>query len=117
MSNLPETTTPVCPHGTFGSCPECDPDFHGFIERDPNKPAEQQGLFRKFDVRRVDHSDAPGRKHHGCRYYVLDLDHDPHAPAAMRGYAAACRATHPMLAGDIEAEFGGAPSSTSQGGK
>jgi hypothetical protein len=80
-----------------------------FPERDLSKPAEQQGLFRKFDVRRVDGSDQPGGKHHGCRYYVLDLNHDQHAPAAMRAYAAVCRATHPHLAADIEAEFGAAP--------
>lgn len=79
-------------------------------ERDPSKPAEQQGLFRKFDVRRTDGSDAPGGKHHGCRYYVLDLTHDQHAPAAMRAYAAACAVTHPLLAADIAADFGTAPS-------
>lgn len=83
-----------------------------FPERDPSKPAEQQGLFRKFDVRRVDGSDQPGGKHYGCRYYVLDLNHDQHAPAAMRAYAAACRATHPQLASDIEAEFGASTAST-----
>ena len=75
-------------------------------ERDLSKPAEQQGLFRKFDVRRTDGSDQPGGKHHGCRYYVLDLTHDQHAPAAMRAYAAACASTHPQLAADIVAEFG-----------
>jgi hypothetical protein len=80
-----------------------------FPERDTSKPAEQQGIFRKFDVRRVDGSDKSGGKHYGCRYYVLDLTHDQHAPAAMRAYAAACRATHPQLAADIEAEFGAAP--------
>lgn len=77
-------------------------------DRDQNKPAEQQGLFRKFNVSRVDGSDVHGGKHYGCRYYVLDLTHDQHAPAAMRAYAAACRATHPKLAADIEAEFGSA---------
>ena len=75
-------------------------------ERDLSKPAEQQGLFRKFDVRRTDDSDQPGGKHHGCRYYVLDLTHDQHAPAAMLAYAAACASTHPQLAADIVAEFG-----------
>jgi hypothetical protein len=77
-----------------------------FPERDPSKPAEQQGLFRKFDIRRVDGSDQPGGKHCGCKYYVLDLTHDKHAPAAMRAYAASCKETHPQLAADIEAEFG-----------
>jgi hypothetical protein len=80
-----------------------------FPERDPSKPTEQQGLFRKFIVRRVDGSDSPGGKHYGCRYFVLDLDHDPAAPAGMQGYAAKVRATHPKLADDIEAEFGSQP--------
>lgn len=75
-------------------------------ERDPSKPAKQQGMFRKFDVRRVDSSDAPGGKHYGCRYFVLDLDHDAYAPAAMRTYAAECKVTHSQLAADIESEFG-----------
>lgn len=82
----------------------------GFPERDQSKPAEQQGMFRKFDVRRTDGSSEPGGKHYGCRYWVLDLNHDQHAPAAMQAYAADCRATHPVLADDIEAEFGAAPS-------
>lgn len=77
-------------------------------ERNKAKPAQEQGMFRKFEVRRVDGSDLPGGKHHGCRYYVLDLTHDQYAAAAMRAYAAACRATHPDLAADIEAEFGAA---------
>ena len=34
-------------------------------ERDTTKPAEQQGLFRKFEVQRVDGTDAIGGKHHG----------------------------------------------------
>lgn len=80
-----------------------------FPERDQSKPAEQQGMFHKFDVRRTDGSSEPGGKHHGCRYFVLDLTHDQHAPAAMRAYAASCRATHPHLAADIDAEFGTDP--------
>jgi len=80
-----------------------------FPERDPSKGAYQQGLYRKFDVRRVDGSDHPEGKHCGCRYFVLDLTHDQHAPAAMRAYAAACEARHPQLAADIVAEFGHAP--------
>lgn len=77
-----------------------------FPERDTTKPAEQQGMFRKFDVRRVDGSDQPGGKHHGCKYFVLDLDHDKAAPAAMRAYATEIAPTHPQLAADIETEFG-----------
>ncbi|RQO38646.1 hypothetical protein DBR37_01765 [Herminiimonas sp. KBW02] len=72
-------------------------------ERDPSKPAEAQGLFRKFDVSRVDGSDAPGGKHYGCEYFVLDVDHDPHAPAALRAYGEACRDTHPQLSAELMA--------------
>lgn len=78
-------------------------------ERDASVPAEQQGLFRKFDVRRVDGSDQPGGKHHGCRYFVLDVDHDPCARAALTAYAAACEATHPALAADLRTKWGAMP--------
>lgn len=77
-----------------------------FPPRDLTKPAEQQGMFSKFHVERVDGSSAKGGKHHGCRYWVLDLDHDKHAPAGMRGYAEDCKETHPVLSAEIFAEFG-----------
>ncbi|KAF1043466.1 DUF3310 domain-containing protein [Xylophilus sp.] len=76
-------------------------------ERDPSKPAENQGLFHKFEVRRVDGSDAPGGKHHGCVYFVLDIDHDPYAVPAVLAYADACEATHPLLAENLRAQHGG----------
>lgn len=78
-------------------------------ERDASVSAEQQGLFHKFDVRRVDGSDQPGGKHHGCRYFVLDVDHDPCARAALTAYAAACEATHPALAADLRTKWGAMP--------
>lgn len=74
-------------------------------ERDQSKPAEQQGLFRKFDVRRTDGSDQPGGKHHGCDYFVIDVTHDQHAAAALTAYADAVAATHPMLAADMRARY------------
>ncbi|WP_197672302.1 hypothetical protein [Cupriavidus nantongensis] len=90
-----------------GECQHCAVSASPSLpERDTSKPAEQQGLFRKFDVRRTDGCDAPGGKHHGCRYFVLDLDHDAHAPAALRAYAASCAATHPQLSTDLVREFG-----------
>lgn len=75
-------------------------------ERDTSKPAEAQGLFRKFDVTRVDGSSAPGGKHHGCEYFVLDVDHDPHAKAALQAYAVACAQSHPQLSADLIARHG-----------
>jgi len=75
-------------------------------ERDASKPTCQQGLFNKFVVRRVDRSDEPGGKHAGCRYFVLDVDHDPHAAAALAAYADACEETHPKLASDLREAWG-----------
>lgn len=65
-------------------------------ERDPYKPAEQQGLFHKFHVERLDGD------HPDCTYFVLDVDCDPHAVAALKAYAESCRDTHPHLAEDLE---------------
>lgn len=75
-------------------------------ERDTAKPAEEQGVFRKFDVRRTDGSSEPGGKHHGCEYFVLDVDHDPAAHAALAAYADAIEATHPVLAADMRSRYG-----------
>lgn len=80
--------------------------MNNFKPHDPSLPSSQQGLYEKFHVTRTDGSDAPGGKHEGCRYFVLDATHDPHTPAAMRAYAASCAVTHPLLAADINAEFG-----------
>lgn len=60
------------------------------------------GLYEKFSVRRTDGSSGIGQKHHGCRYFVLDLTHDIHAPKALRGYIESCAADYPVLAADLE---------------
>lgn len=65
------------------------------------KPKRERGLFRKYDVERTDGSSAPGEKHHACEYFVLDLSHDPFAPAALRAYAEACAQEYPALAADL----------------
>ena len=80
-----------------------------FPQRDPSKPAEQQGVFKKFDVWRTDGSSAPGGKHRECRYFVLDVDHDALAKPALQAYAAACAATHPDLSADMVKRFDLAP--------
>lgn len=61
-----------------------------------------RGLYRKFEVRRVDGTDRPGQKHERCSYFVLDLDHDPHARAAIEAYASSCAADYPLLARDLQ---------------
>lgn len=73
--------------------------------RDTTKPDTEQGLFRKFIVTRTDGSSGPGGKHEHCENFVLDVDHDPHAPAALSAYASAVEATHPQLADDLRARY------------
>lgn len=68
--------------------------------RDPARSDTEQGLFQKFVVTRTDGSSGPGGKHEGCEYFVLDIDHDPHAPAALAAYADQVARTHPQLTGD-----------------
>lgn len=74
-------------------------------DRDPSKPDIEQGVFRKFDVRRTDGSSAPGGKHEGCEYFVLDVRCDPYAKAALAAYADACQKTHPALAADMRDRY------------
>lgn len=66
-----------------------------------------RGLYRKYDVRRTDGSSGPGGKHEECEYFVLDLDHDEHAVAALEAYAASCEATHPALSRDLRQRLPG----------
>jgi hypothetical protein len=60
-----------------------------------------RGLYQKFTVVRTDGSSAPGGKHEGCEYFVLDLTHDKHALPALRAYIQSCRAEYPLLAEDL----------------
>jgi hypothetical protein len=60
-----------------------------------------RGLYDKYAVTRTDGSSAVGERHHGCEYFVLDLDHDPFAAAALRAYADACESEYPLLARDL----------------
>lgn len=62
-----------------------------------------KGLIEKFHVERTDGKSAPGQKHDGCEYFVLDITHDPHALPALAAYAASCRADYPLLASDLDA--------------
>lgn len=80
-------------------------DFEPLPARDASKPAEEQGLFRKFQVRRTDGSSAPGCRHADCEYFVIDVHHDAHAGAALAAYADAVESTHPALAADMRERY------------
>ena len=58
---------------------------------------KSRGLYNKFDVQRLDGS----AKHQDCEYFVLDLDHDPHAIAAIFAYADSCHKEYPALSKDL----------------
>ena len=49
---------------------------------------------------------APGGKHEGCDYFVLDLTHDPFAIAGIIAYADACASEYPALAADLRKRAG-----------
>lgn len=72
------------------------------------------GLYQKFVVTRTDGSSAPGGKHDGCDYFVLDLTHDTHAMPALRAYADSCRADYPLLAADLDRKSAPASESPSE---
>ena len=49
--------------------------------------ASTRGLYDKYEIRRNEGGDVePGDKHYKCRYFVLDLTHDPLAKAAIIAY-------------------------------
>ncbi len=83
-----------------------EPLAHPLPERDTKLTDRAQGVFRKFNVTRTDGSSEPGGKHHGCSYFVLDVDHDPCAAPALKAYADAVEATHPVLAADMRDRYG-----------
>lgn len=59
----------------------------------------------KYRVERTDGSAAPGGKHAGCEYFVLDLRHDKFSVPALLAYADACEAEYPQLAAGIRARL------------
>ena len=63
-----------------------------------------RGLYGKFYIERTDGKSAPGEKHDGCEYFVLDMTHDKYAVPALRSYAEHCEAEYPLLARDLYAK-------------
>ena len=74
----------------------------GTAERGENKMDEKRtGIYKKYNVKRMDGGNEPGRKHEHCLYFVLDLDHDVHSTAAILAYANSCEEDFPLLAIDL----------------
>ncbi len=98
----------LCPCGyALGLDEEDEEDTMNHLRQCPEHNKERQtiinqdGLYRKYDVSRVDGKDAPGERHDKCRLFVLDIDHDPFARKALEAYATACRHEYPELAMDL----------------
>jgi formylglycine-generating enzyme required for sulfatase activity len=73
-----------------------------------NAPSERNevdqkavGIYQKFNVTRTDGKDAPGGKHFGDEYFVLNLTTDKHALRALDAYADSCAEEYPVLATDL----------------
>ena len=64
---------------------------------------KERGIYNKFTVTRNDGQSERGKKHDGCAYFVLDIDHDKHAHAALQAYADSCESEYPQLAADVRA--------------
>jgi len=63
----------------------------------------QLGLYGKFNITRTDGKDAPGEKHHGDQYFVLNLTTDKHSTPALIAYIESCESEYPVLAADLRA--------------
>jgi hypothetical protein len=68
--------------------------------REHHDGCEGEGLYHKYEVRRTDGAGHAGA-HQDCRYFVLDLSHDPAARYAALDYARQIETTRPNLAADL----------------
>jgi hypothetical protein len=55
------------------------------MPKNPTTEDRKRGLYPKYQVERIN---DPVAKHAGCRYFVLDPQHDPIARDALALYAA-----------------------------
>lgn len=95
-------------HITAFDCQHCDcssPDNRCCDCGESKLPKVEQGLFPKFIICRTDGRDAPGEKHHGCFTFTLDIDHDPHARAALSAYAESIHRENPTLASQLRQQL------------
>lgn len=62
----------------------------------------QRGVYRRYEVNRVNEAGEILPGYEDRTYYVLDVFNDPFAVDALRAYAKACRSEYPALANDLE---------------
>lgn len=59
------------------------------------------GLFKKFNVSRVDGRDRPGGDKENAFYFVLDIANDPFARDALATYAYNCQYSNKELSENL----------------
>jgi len=70
---------------------------------------QPEGLYHKFEVRRVDGRDQPGGDRAGAEYIVLDLTHCPFSRTAALAYANKMAPEYPQAAADIRTKVARLP--------
>lgn len=65
------------------------------------KGQRRRGIYDKYEVRRRDGRDGPGRDREDQVIFVLDIRHDPYARQAAALYAAAASQEYPELSADL----------------
>jgi len=68
--------------------------------REHHRGREFEGLNQKYRVERVDGT-GPTGQHVDCRYFVLDLSHDPAARTVALHFAELVQNERPNLAADL----------------
>lgn len=69
-----------------------------FVDAVAEYNEKARGLYIKYTVTRNDGSP----KHRDCEYFVLDLNHDEFAIAALKKYRKKCKDKYPALAADLK---------------
>lgn len=84
-----------------------DPDDPRHIEHRERSFTKDSTHQFHYEVIRDDLAEHNPKSRHygGCRYFVLDLDHDPHAIAAVLAYADSCRSERPTLAAELDEKY------------
>jgi len=75
----------------------------GLRNRMHNERDSDKGLYNKYVVERIEPD--PTGKHRNCWYFVLDLEHDAYAYAALDMYASSCADKYPQLAEELKGKL------------
>jgi len=86
-------------HATNGSHPSTQ-EMNTMNEASVD-PDRQRGLYRKYELYRVDETDPTQRSLVFDPFFVLRYTRDPHARVALAAYATSCAHDYPQLAAEL----------------